>query len=1084
MLFVLALLVASVCAASDVVVGSATVRFDFSGFSADVSVSTCDRATYSNQGGRVVTYTIATTNFREPCLIVITEGGVARDDVSFDLANGDAVVANPALYRATLAVHLERYNPGSVGNSFCVRLRVQTLITDIEPNVFRVYCDATGPVNSNRLPLSALTNNVVPSEVAYTVPVLRTSQLVTVWAEENTATSESVVFTEGHTAQGLVRDVVCSDGACDSGRLVAQLEVPLFCDESTVNPWPTTDVIFSWNSSPDEFPISADFRTYRNVPGGRDYYYFVLAADNYRVRVQYPSTSGATAGGAPQQKTVAAACYAGTCEAKAITSVLTVSIPGLSANVQLKIAGNDQWSTFNSQTGTLKYCVFNLVNTEVHATFRAGQTIVRNEINCETVNQRCNAGIFTSVLEPNFGCLTGQPELGPTSVQYIVYSQEFGIVHQATGAPATVLRPVTVPAFANLAVEVIEGNSCPSTYSCLECTRSPSAVGACSSQFVACSANNQCRACLTAADIFNPACLVQDNAQLNAVKACQQAACPSCASAQNPFSNGCVRWNLPSTDCSYQAGSNLQTRCRTVDTAGSFGRILSAFELFFLPADGVTVNLQTPDGVVYRTNVNQGGAARCYCILPSLTSVNIREGAAAVAPFWQSTPEDCLAPRTAPYGNAQYDCSVCDFLTILQFDLRGIPRAATSVLSASPLQVSNIGGATAFRNVNWVGNIENNVVALRSAGAAAPIRYWVTVNDNGATRSLSNVCSDKTCVFQPFTAQLCLNLLNPSNVPAGKGVCDANGNGLLTTSLRTASGAQFRSIPGQGCCNGCAVSSKRHEPFVTQCGRHTVLRNTYNVVLQERTVSSVSRTVDCNGATCSLANLINAVVVDTRCGTGAAGLPFIPTQRVDLTLLDTNGVQFRGPQSTVFRNCSTAPAFWSGPTCPNIGNMLVVVGVIQSDLQVRLEELRIDSDRTRYPDRTEHPIVTLPVSCSGAGASCSVAQGQFLSLLRVQSLRGLPNSIPGPASAALKYGTSQQNVLRLIPPSQLVAPEINQWCVLADDRAAYAVNWEAYASDGPNRPFTSCRSTTPAVDLCTTGGSTSPIVVPEDEKRK
>lgn len=521
----------------------------------------------------------------------------------------------------------------------------------------------------------------------------------------------------------------------------------------------------------------------------------------------------------------------------------------------------------------------------------------------------------------------------------------------------------TVPAFDNLAVEVIEGTNCPTTASCLSCAASNAA--SCSSQIVACAGNAVCSTCLNARSIFEPACQVTNNAQLNALKQCQQSVCPSCASAQNPFSNGCVRWNLPTTSCAYVADSNAQTRCTTAGP--SFGRILSVFELFFLPSQGVSVSLNTPDAVPYRTLQNQGGAARCYCILPSLTSALIREGASlTTSPRWLSAPENCIAPRTAPYGSAQYDCSICDFLTILQFDLRGIPRQASAVLSAGPVASQTVGDA--FRTVNWVGNIENNIVALRSAGALEPLRYWVTVNDNGATRSLSNVCSGKTCPFEPFTAVLCLNLLNPVGVTPGCGsVCDANGAGLLTTSLRTAAGAQFRSIAGQGkknlirlslgffllkqkgCCNGCAARDveARAAPYTTPCGRYTVLRNNYNVVLQERTISGVSRAVDCTGATCSLANLINTVTVDTRCGAGSPGLPFVPTQRIDLTLLDSNGAQFRGPQSTVLRNCSTAPAFWSGPTCANIGNTNVVLGVVQTDLQVRIEELRIDADRTK-----------------------------------------------------------------------------------------------------------------------------------------
>lgn len=203
MLLVLFALIVACAGQADVVRGSATVRLDFTGFSNDVSVSTCDRATYANQGGRVNTYVVETTNFREPCQFVIQEGGAATFQITFNLANGDALVPNVASYRANLAIHLENYNPGEAGNTFCVQLRAQAQITDIEPNTFRVYCDQ-GPVSASRLPLSALTNNVVPSRVAYNVPVFQTTQIVTVWAQENTATTTSVVFTDGHTAQVII----------------------------------------------------------------------------------------------------------------------------------------------------------------------------------------------------------------------------------------------------------------------------------------------------------------------------------------------------------------------------------------------------------------------------------------------------------------------------------------------------------------------------------------------------------------------------------------------------------------------------------------------------------------------------------------------------------------------------------------------------------------------------------------------------------------------------------------------------------------------------------------------------------------
>jgi hypothetical protein len=359
--------------------------------------------------------------------------------------------------------------------------------------------------------------------------------------------------------------------------------------------------------------------------------------------------------GSPHSVTRAAACYDGTCEAKAITSVLHVSIPGLNGNVQLKINGLDEWSAFNNQTGDINYCVFNLVFTEVHVTFRAGQTVSVTNINCETVNQRCEAGLFTSTICPDFGCLNNSP-FGPPSVQYVIYSEQFGIVYSATGAPSGVLQCVTVPAFPNLAVEVIEGTSCPTTYSCLSCAQTQTAVS-CGAQVGACAADSTCLACLTGASIFTPACQVQDNAALNALKACQQSVCPTCVSVQNPFSGGCVRWNIPATDCSYIADSGVQTQCTTNPAYGSFGRTLSAFELFFLPT-GVTVKLATPDGVPYRVINNQGGSPRCYCILPSYTSVFLNEGPST----WGSTPQNCVPQLTPPAGTAAYDCSVCDFL--------------------------------------------------------------------------------------------------------------------------------------------------------------------------------------------------------------------------------------------------------------------------------------------------------------------------------------------------------------------------------------------------------------------------------------
>lgn len=549
-----------------------------------------------------------------------------------------------------------------------------------------------------------------------------------------------------------------------------------------------------------------------------------------------------------------------------------------------------------------------------------------------------------------------------------------------------------------------------------------------------------------------------------------------------------MRHVLATTSCANTVGSTEATQCATVE-GSTFGRVLSAFDLFFLPTR-VEVRLTTSDAQTFRTIPNQGGEPRCYCVLPSVVRVELRETNFAT---WGSGDEHCVDK----VEGASQDCSVCDFLTILDFDLTGIPRAAMATLSTSELSATSINDATPFRVVNWVGGIVNHVAALRSgAGTLPPMRTWVTVNDNGAERALSNRCSEKTCEFSPFVCTLCLDLADPEGVDAGKGVCEASGAGRLTVSLKTEMGAVFRTIPEQGCCNGCAVDTTKKSllaaktEYRPQCGRYAVLCNAVRYNLRERTAETVDEPVDCdvNGGVCEQQDLIRKLTVDTRCGTGSTGFPAVATQFIDVTLGDAQGQQIRGPRSAFTQNCSIGEEYWTGPTCPNVGNMEVALGVIKAGYQVRVEQLRVDSRRTNYPDRSEHPTVDVAVAC-GVNDSCVAPSGSIFSLLLVRSNRGLPDSNPGPAMAQVKFGQVQQNVMAaysaLAQPPILQAPQVNQFCVLADDRVAYAVQWEAYSSDGPNRPFTDCsdRGTPTQLDICRTSGQ-GIVIIPQDDEKK
>ena len=146
----------------------------------------------------------------------------------------------------------------------------------------------------------------------------------------------------------------------------------------------------------------------------------------------------------------------------------------------------------------------------------------------------------------------------------------------------------------------------------------------------------------------------------------------------------------------------------------------------------------------------------------------------------------------------------------------------------------------------------------------------------------------------------------------------------------------------------------------------------------------------------------------------------------------------------------------------NAGNMLIRFAVLAAPVNVRLDENVIGYNAAIYPNPFQHPIVVIPVNCATANLTCSMPFGRAFSTLAINSQRGLPVPLAGdssPAHADLKFGV-EQNVLRIYSPSQLLggSDERNLWCVLADPRPLYAINWQNWASDGPGRPFANCAS--------------------------
>jgi hypothetical protein len=318
-------------------------------------------------------------------------------------------------------------------------------------------------------------------------------------------------------------------------------------------------------------------------------------------------------------------CLIGECEAAPITSVLSVFSSSLRGSLQISVDGVPFSLPYAIRGDTTRICVLNLPLTEVTASFTTGGVVRQTGINCGDVDQTCQTYIY-GVLTPNYSCLPSSN----LSVAVVVRDSAGVIVYNNFGpAEATLV----VPALNGLTLSIYDGVS----------SWSPSGF-------------------------YDPAVIGNENVTL---------AVTDCSAFQD-------------TSSAHQSAS-APGACQVLDRAD---RMLSIFDLAFLPElepgfagngqlpingpnSSVAVTLQLPGGQVFRVVYNQGGAPRMYCVLPVKLEAKITENCAC----FTSDLIDCTVSNPVP-GTA--DCSLCDFLSILQYNLTGLPREVNSIISAGP----------------------------------------------------------------------------------------------------------------------------------------------------------------------------------------------------------------------------------------------------------------------------------------------------------------------------------------------------------------------------------------------------------------
>ena len=329
------------------------------------------------------------------------------------------------------------------------------------------------------------------------------------------------------------------------------------------------------------------------------------------------------------RRVLALNCAIGECEGSPIVSTLTVYHSTLSGVLNISVDGVPFNSGFTYTTrpgfASTSICVLNLPLTSVTGTFSTGGVVTQNGINCGDVDQTCFTYLY-GVLTPNYSCYptSGVPiTVRITDAQGTQVYQRYGIAETS----------IVVPGLPNLNFTIYDGLSSVS------------------------------------GPLFNVT-----------------------TAAVQSFSV---------SDCS--AFQDTQSQHQSTSTFGNCSiafrqdRTLSIFDLAFLPEieagfegngqlpvtgenSTVSVYLQLPNnGGVFRYIPRQGGLPRLYCVLPIVLEAKITENAACYNSFNVS----CVQPALPATGIA--DCEVCDFLSILQYDLTGLPRETSSIIYVGPI---------------------------------------------------------------------------------------------------------------------------------------------------------------------------------------------------------------------------------------------------------------------------------------------------------------------------------------------------------------------------------------------------------------
>ena len=324
-------------------------------------------------------------------------------------------------------------------------------------------------------------------------------------------------------------------------------------------------------------------------------------------------------------RVVALNCGIGECEAFPLTSVLSVYTSSLRGSIRLRNQITSSFLDFNGAYNIIdadvtRICVLNLPRYEVRAAIVTGGNVVQQPINCGDVDQVCKTFIY-AIVTPDYSCL-------PTSgVELATQIRQGSVsVYESWGvAPSSIV----VPALSNLEIFFYDGLSRWTPANSL----SP----------------------IVTTNVFSQTSLTDCRATID-------------------------------TTTRHQDG-NAPGAC-TSD--GRVDRMLSVFDLAFLPnieagyaSDGslplngpnntVAVTLTNITGAPFRYIPNQGGAPRMYCVLPVELRGKIEENCAC----FNSEIVSCV--DAAEEGS---DCSICDFLSILEYDLTGLPRETNSIIYA------------------------------------------------------------------------------------------------------------------------------------------------------------------------------------------------------------------------------------------------------------------------------------------------------------------------------------------------------------------------------------------------------------------